>query len=252
MIGLRAFVSLCGVAATALVAWKAPSALEHLDLFRVREIRVAGTRYLAADQVIAAAAVPPGASLWSDPTPWEEALRRHPLVRDARVRRRFPHTLVVQIVERRPVALLATPVLWPVDGDGAILPLDPAAMALDLPVIRPPQTGAAIPGRRAGAEIRALAAELERLQEVAPAFLATVSDLGLDGGHDIAIRLLDPPVELRYRPPLDPRRLRDGLTALRDAAARRADAVPAVIDLRFADQVIVRYAPLPARPANGS
>lgn len=252
MIGLRFFVSMCCVAGTALVASEAPSALERLALFRVREIRVEGTRHLSADQVLALAAVPPGASLWSERSPWEEALRRHPLVREARIRRRFPHTLVVQIVERRPVALLATPVLQPVDGDAVILPLDPAGTGLDLPVIRPPEAAPPLTGRRAGAEIRALTAELERLRDLAPAFLATVSDLRLAGGRDIAMRLLDPPIELLYRPPLDPRRLRDGLAVLRDAAARRADAVPAVIDLRFADQVIVRYAPLTAPPANGS
>lgn len=255
MIGLRFFVCMCGIAAAAVLISEVRPALARLDLFRVRQIRVEGVRHLDPEAVIAAAAVPAGASLWDEADPWVEALRRHPLIRDAQVRRRLPHTLVLHITERAPVALVPTPRLQPVDAEGVILPLDPARTALDLPIIRPPEARGTALGRRASAGVRTLAAEIERLKEMAPALVVTVSDLALDGGGNVSARLIDPPVELRYRPPLDARRLGHGLLVLRDAAARREDAVPATIDLRFADQVVVRYgvpsSPSPPLP-NGS
>ncbi|MBI4539665.1 MAG: FtsQ-type POTRA domain-containing protein [Gemmatimonadetes bacterium] len=252
MIGVRFFVSLCCVAAGALLASEVRPRLARLDLFRVQQIRVEGARYVHPATVLAQAGVPMRPNLWADPEPWVEALRAHPMIRDARVRRRLPSTLVLEIEERRPVALLATPVLRAVDADGMILPVDPGERALDLPVIRPTAGRRPAVGRRTSAEVRTLVTELERLKEMAPAFLSTVSDLALGPGKDVSVRLTDPPVELRYRPPLDPRWLRDALLVLRDAGNRRADSVPAIIDLRFADQVVVRYGPLPVQvAANG-
>ncbi|MBI4520579.1 MAG: FtsQ-type POTRA domain-containing protein [Gemmatimonadetes bacterium] len=251
MIGLRFFLCACALAITALLVSQAAPLLARLDLFRIREIRVEGVRTLEAGTVIARAAIPADASLWDDPERWEEVLEAHPMLREARIRRRFPHTFVIEVVERSPVALLATPLLRPVDAEGVILPLDPAERALDLPVIRPPAGRVGAVGQRATAAVRALVAELERLAETSPTFLSTISDLALDEGGNVSARLIDPPIEFSYDPPLDPQRLRVGLLVLRDASARQADSVPVALDLRFADQVVVRYAPVTIASQNG-
>ena len=47
-----------------------------------------------------------------------------------RVERRLPNRLRVEIEERRPVALAATPTLEPVDGEGVRLPIDPTLYVL--------------------------------------------------------------------------------------------------------------------------
>ena len=210
-----------------------------------------GARLLDPGDVIARAAIPPVASVWDDRERWEEVLRTHPMIRDARIRRRFPSTLIIEVEERTPVALVATPVLRPVDAQGVILPLDPTEQALDLPVIRPTHSQAAAAGRLAGGGVRALVAELEQLKAISPTFLSTISDLALDAGGNVSARLIDPPIEFSYDPPLDPQRLRDGLLILSDAAARRTDSVPVALDLRFADQVVVRYAPVARTSGRG-
>jgi len=218
-------------------ALKARSALAQVDWFRVRSFRVEGVRYLSADEVERAAAVPPDANLWDDVAPVAARLAAHPLVRDVRVLRRLPGTLVVRVEERRPVGLLPTPTLEPVDREGRRLPLDPALHRLDLPVIRAGRSGR---GATAPAAIAAAAREAARMAEVDPAFWEGVSVLTENGARDLTVEWGDPAVRLRFRAPLAQARLREALAVLADVTSR-GDPVPLLLDLRFADQVVVRW-----------
>ena len=218
-----------------------PGALAEMDWFRVQSFRVEGLRYLSAAEVERAAAVPEGASLWDDTQPVAARLRAHPLIRAVTVTRRVPGTLVVRVEEREPVGLVPTPTLQPVDRDGHRLPLDPAHHSLDLPVIRP---GRVVRGAPAPAAIAAAAREAARLAEVDPTFWGGISVVTEDGAHDMVVEWGDPAVRLRFRAPLAQVRLREALAVLADAADRSGGQVPATLDLRFADQVVVRWSGL--------
>ena len=112
-----------------------PRTLAEVEWFRVRAVRVDGVQHLSAEEVERIAAVPADANLWDDPEPVAARVRAHPLVKDVVVARRLPGTLWFRVVEREPVALLPTPTLEPVDVEGRRLPLDPARLHLDLPVL---------------------------------------------------------------------------------------------------------------------
>ena len=231
----------------ALAAVWLPDALAEFDFFRVREYRVAGARLLEEEQVLAAAAIPPFVSVFDDLTPIEQRLEQHPLIRHARVTAELPKTLVVTIEERTPVGFVAGPVLEPVDRDGHILPLDPVEHRLDLPVLI--RTG----GRAAlsPSQLRVLAREVDRLAADDPTFLAAVSEMAIDDRGD-ATAVLSGDLLLRFRPPLSQRRLRDGLTVLKDAVLRHPDKAAAVLDLRFEDQIVVGYAEQRAKNEPGA
>jgi cell division septal protein FtsQ len=186
-------------------------------------------------------AVPVGASVWNDLEPWEFGLRRHPLVRDASVRRQLPGTLVMEVVERMPVALIPTPVLEPVDATGRLLPLDPASYRLDLPVLRPFLEGAREDLPLTPGQVRILAKEVARLAVEDPRFMGVVSEVSLDSRGGMAAKLTDPPVEVLFRPPLSGRRIQEGLLAMADAMEREAERSVEAVDLRYADQVVVRF-----------
>lgn len=232
--------------AVTLLAPRAPEALAHAELFRIGDVRVEGNAYLTREEVLEVLRLSPDGSIWDDPKPMETRLEGHPLVLSARVYRSFPNGLSVEVVERNPVALVSTPVLVPIDREGRFLPIDPAGHRLDLPLVARHRQGA---GRDQSdaiaaltpAELRTVAAEVERLAEIDPDLLASVSDLALDGGGDVLLRLGEPSVTLRYRPPLAPRRLQEGLRVLGDALEREPDLIPASVDLRFADQVVVQF-----------
>ena len=229
-------VFLAGLAAlTALSALmpRIATALAHLEVFRVTSFELEGETHLTLEEGRAAAAVPADASVWDDPAEWEASLARHPLVRSARVRKRLPRGLVFVVEEREPVALAPLPTLTPVDAQGRVLPIDPAAYRMDLPLL-----GVERSDERP--RLGTLAAEVARLGRVDPAFLARVSELAEDGEGDLVAHLADPAATFRFSPAVSPWRLREGLTVLADASARAGRSVEWTVDLRFADQVVLR------------
>ncbi len=144
------------------------------------------------------------------------------------------------------MALLPTPTLEPVDADGRILPIDPARSRLDLPVVEPPPAVRGREGKGEGhgwapARVRPLTAELARLSAQDPAFVREVEVLSAEGRGDMEALWGASEVRLRFHAPLSPLRIREARAALEDAAAREPGRTVATVDLRFADQVVVRY-----------
>lgn len=221
------------------VGGRVPGWLEDVEAFRVREIDVRGARHLSPDRIREIMAVPAGATIWSDREPWAERIARHALVADVRIGRRLPGTLIVEVREREPVALVATPVLEPVDADGVVLPLDPSTTRLDLPVVTP--TAAVAPrARLVPAETRRLIQEVVRLMEGDTAFLQRVSQVRRRPDGTLVARWAEPGVDFLMRPGTPAHRIRDGLLSLEHALAGDPEHRPDVVDLRFDDQVVVR------------
>jgi cell division septal protein FtsQ len=225
----------------AVVAWGGdlPDAVVEHAAFHVRDVEVRGLRFLSHEAAVALLALTPETTVWSDKSVWTERLLAHPLVKEARVTRRPPHGLLLDVIERTPIALAPTPTLEPIDAEGVRLPLDPAAYRLDLPVIQtrrmPPSGSRLVPE-----DVRLLAAELEHLMATDTSFLQLVSSIAWDARGSVVARWTDPAVSFLLPPHASPARLREGLGALADAVAKWPDRLPDAIDLRFADQVVVR------------
>ena len=228
----------------AVAAWggDASDALVDLEAFRVEDVEVRGLRYLSHGAVVAQLGLTAETSVWSDKNVWIDRLLAHPLVKEAEVTRRPPDGLLLVVTERTPIALAPTPTLEPIDAEGYRLPLDPAEYRLDLPVIHtrrmPPRGSRLVPE-----DVRRLAAEVEHLMAADTSFLQLVSSVAWDGRGAVVARWTEPPVSFLLPPHAPPARLREGLGALADAVAKWPDSVPAAIDLRFADQVVVRRTP---------
>jgi cell division septal protein FtsQ len=217
---------------------RAPSVLAKMEVFRVTAVDLQGNRFLTEEEVVTILALPPLASVWDDRGALEEKLGKHPLVRWVRVGRRFPGTLLVSVQEKAPVALVPNPTLEPVDAAGAFLPIDPAAYRLDLPLITLGDRER-VEGLSA-AERNLVAAEIARLAQGDPDFLARVSEVSLEQRGELRAELFDPPMELFFRPNLPSRRIQEGLRVLGDARDRFQGTEIAGLDLRYEDQVVVR------------
>jgi cell division septal protein FtsQ len=238
--GVGIVVLVTATMAIAVILPRLGQTISRLELFNVTEVKVQGVRYLAEEEVRHTAMVPVGASLWDDLAPIVERLEAHPGIRNASAERRFPGTLVVAIEEKEPVALAPNPTLTPVDVEGAFLPFDPSLARLDLPLLRATREGNGNAAALSPAQVRALTAELNHLGEIEPNLLASVSDVALDSWGHVVLHLEEPSVRLRYPSPLSPQRLREALIVLDDALARNPDRPPVEIDLRFAEQVVIR------------
>lgn len=213
--------------------------ISDLEVFRVRSVEVRGMRFLTEDSVVALLRTDEAASVWSDKAVWRERLERHPMIREAEVTRRPPHGLLVRVEERSPVALAPTPTLEPVDAEGYRLPVDPTRYRLDLPVLAsrrvPPGQAKLVPG-----ETRALATEVARIASMDPDFLRRVSSVAWGDRGSLVVRLTAPDVVFLMNPGTSSARLRQADTAMEDAMSRAPGRVPEVVDLRFADQIVVR------------
>lgn len=225
----------------ALTTWgpRVPEAMSAMETFRISDVEVRGLRLITEDSIVARLELEPESSVWDDKTVWLERVESHPLVRSAEVRRKVPNGLLIVVEERRAIALAATPTLEPVDAEGYRLPIDPARYRLDLPIISTSQTppdGSQLFGE----EVRILAAEVRHLMSVDAAFMRRVSTLRRDDQGMLVVRMTAGDVDFLLPPGTPARRLRQGDAALTDALSRSPGDVPAVIDLRFADQVVVR------------
>jgi hypothetical protein len=132
-------------------------------------------------------------------------------------------------------------VLRPATADGEILPVDPARVPVDLPILRAPVRERG--GRVADSATLALLAETARLSSLDPALVARVSEVAAGRGGTTTLLLSSPAAEVVLPAGAGGDRLRLLRAALADVARRApADSARGLarLDLRFADQVVVR------------
>jgi hypothetical protein len=217
-----------------------PAGLARIPLFDVKRVEFRGMEFMDEETALAVLDLGMEASIWDDLGARKAALEAHPLVDRAEVRRAVPSTLIVTLEERRPVAFFPMTALEPVDETGQVLPIDPAHRSLDLPILDPELAGRPgeflTPGQR-----RFLAEETSRLSAVDPRFMSRVSKLTLGPDQQVVARLGQPDVEVLFRAPVPPSRIRQAMDALDDAMARFPGEDVHAVDLRFQEQVVVRF-----------
>jgi cell division protein FtsQ len=143
---VRALVA-AGLALTAVAAAVVWVVL-FSTLLALRDVRVEGTSPSTAAQIQRLVTLPPDVPLARiDLDSVADEVGTIPSVRGVSVSRQWPHTLLVQVVQRTPVALLATSAgERAVDASGALFPV-PAGHAAGLPrlVLGPHPTAGALP-----------------------------------------------------------------------------------------------------------
>lgn len=242
-------VAVAGLAITALAAG-APHALRRVDAFRIGMVEVRGVRLMDPAAAVAALDVPADATVFDDFEPWRARLLEHPLVADARIARRLPDTLVVEITEAEAVALVRTPELRPVDVRGRLLPVAPGATTLDLPVLGGPAEFDES-GTLSDPAQRALLETLATVEAVEPTLAEWISEAVAVGGGAVRLLLRWPErAEILLPTQPEPATLEQLSLVLADLAATADVAVRDTVqhmeisrlerlDARFRDQVVV-------------
>lgn len=200
-----------------------PLLLRQLSFFRVRKVEIIGARYVSVGEVIDRLRVDTTASIWDPTDPLAARLASHPQFRRVQVRRKLPGTLVVDVDENLPVALVATnDGLKAYDARGVALPIDLARTPIDAPIV---------PRRDLG-----VLAFLGLLRTEAPTLYDRVSEIRVVGADEVVIDLGGTPV--RAMRDLSTARLAEIEPVEEDLARRGFHA--AELDLRYKDQVIAR------------
>jgi cell division protein FtsQ len=226
--------AVAGIVVLLVVAspWWGRAVLRQLDFFRVRRVEIDGARYVSPDEIVSRLRIDTTASLFDDVGPWEKRVRQHPSVRDVRIERKLPGTLLVRITENPPVAFVqAASGLVAVDAAGRSLPIDPASGDVDLPVLAVRDT--------------LVLRVLGEVRERAPALFARIGEVrrfprGVS--FYLLFRLTASTTTLAHdvlaSGDVTADRLSDIVPVEQDLARRSMRATE--LDLRFRDQVIAR------------
>lgn len=200
-----------------------PLLLRHLAFFRVRKVEIVGARYVSVGEVVDRLRVDTMASIWDPTEPLAARLASHPQLRHVSVRRKLPGTLVVDIDENLPVALVpSNDGLRAYDSRGTLLPIDLARTPIDAPIV---------PRRDVG-----VLKLLGVLRNEAPALYDRVSEIRIAGPDEVLIEFSGTPV--RAMRDVSAARLAEIDPVEQDLSRRGLHA--AEIDLRYRDQVIAR------------
>jgi cell division protein FtsQ len=227
----RVLRGVIAVVACIAMVWLLPRALRGLEYFHVQTVQLEGARFLTPTSVVAALGADTAASVFDDPAQFVAKVESIPLVARARVRRKLPGTLVVTVVERTPVALVATANGFRgVDSAGTRLPIDPAMSAFDAPVVLPAL------GARDTAADRRLFNLLGTMRAKDPTLFDAIEEARRVSSIEWQFRTTRQLV--RASPQVTLARLADIFPVEQDLARRHIRA--AELDLRFRNLVIAR------------
>jgi hypothetical protein len=224
----------------------APVGLRRIDAFNVQRVEVTGTHYLTAEAAVNAAGITHVSNIFDDAAPWLESLLAHPLVLDAQMERRVPATLMLRIIETKPVAFARTPEIRAIDENGRVLPADPGADGMDLPVLTL-ETRLDGQGTATDEQTLQVAAFLGVLGRAEPGLLGWISEVGMQGG---AVRLvLRNASDAEVLVPADatPERLRELHLTIAELATPRYVVRQASADAGTAGQTAISAEPELAR-----
>ncbi len=210
------------------------SALTDSDLFRLDHITVVGNRLLKESEVAVLSGLEIGVNLFAaDLKAATQRLVTDPAIKDALLLRQPPGGLLIELQERRPLALAATPQgLYGLDGDGVLFTLPQAPF--NLPIVTGIEAAVDSPGVY---RFSHLVAFLEQLRSKAPAFLEQVSEVHLVSVTEARVYLVGDGLTLRMR-------LEDAVDQVQrfDAFVKSGAhgiQAPVYVDLRFSNQVVV-------------
>jgi len=137
----RRLLVLGAVVALSIAAWFiAPLGLSKLDFFQLRQVEVVGLRYLSPELVLAQMGIEADRNVFESLSEIDRRAEGVPGVVSARIVRRLPGTLRLELVEEPPVAFArGENGLVPLDIDARPLPYDPSVTGFDLPVAERPE-----------------------------------------------------------------------------------------------------------------
>ncbi len=116
-----AMVALVGVGAASGGAYEGYHFVTHSPRFAITDIEVRGTHVLAPDEVRARLDFAAGDNIFLAPLARaEQALASEPWIADAHLHRELPHTIVVDVREREPAAVVDLDGLYLADAGGRV------------------------------------------------------------------------------------------------------------------------------------
>jgi hypothetical protein len=175
--------------------------IEWNDHFRVNHVTVVGTKILTEEAIISLAKIPLRQSMFDLPfRDIEKRIEKNSWVRSARVRRRLPDTVVLEINERTPLAAVRAGQLMVLTSDSMAISPPSDNWVWDLPILSPSKATRFESGMKIKeSSVLSLLEQAACARRVSPGMWANISELFYIHGQIHAI-LNQPPVEVITAP----------------------------------------------------
>jgi cell division protein FtsQ len=225
-----------------VVVFWAPRWGRSEESFLLSRFEVRGNSVLTEDEVLELSGAVMGSNLLDVRiSALEEAVAASPRVDRAQVRRVLPDRVVVTLDEKRPAALVTSGRgVVEVTDDGLVLPAAAQTASVDLPVITGAVGEVDTSCTELSRELTEALALLRRAREVSEGLWMEISEIRIAPGSGLVIYTVADGAEIRVGSgALGSRDLERLWRVLRDIRDRGEEAE--TIDLRFKDQVIVRF-----------
>lgn len=212
--------------------------------FNLTSTTVRGNFILSREEVRALANVPLAQSL--NQITSEEIQRRledHPYVKGARVSRRFPKSITIDMLERQPVAYINLPSFLVVDEDGFVMPLRHGDMEFPVPTLTGFNNAAELYpiGEKCLSRKTLEAVDyLVGVKKMFPQLFEDISELTVDKSDAYVMVLSEQPTRIHFGPSDILGQLsllkefNDTLSGVKSLHSYR------YVDLRYKNQIVVR------------
>jgi cell division protein FtsQ len=225
-----------------VIVWsknKVTALLQDVAGLKLEKVTVDGNHYLSEDEIIKAAALPLGESMFKlDLNGAVEKVKGMDWVDRVFIERRLPRSIVISVRERKPVALLDNGTLYGVDKEGRVLSNSSALLSEDLPLIsgmplKPDATGTT----EMAESLRPALDFFAFLSKKDPVMAQDVSEVNLSDPSSLKVTFIDG-VQVTFNPPVRETDLKRMALVLSDLTEKGKHA--GSMDFRYQDMVLVK------------
>ncbi len=215
---------------------------------RVKQIKIDGNRFVGMNEIVQLTHVQMGTLLYKvDLTTIQQNIMSHHYIKDALVERNLPNSIHIQIVERIPIAMVNHAETFYLDEDGIVLPRCISHKLFDLPIISgieasdPVTLGSTMTQPDVIETLQLLAT----IKTVNRPMYHNISEVNVRNGGDIVLYSTEGGVPILFGHGELSSKLVRLETFWNDIVRRRGPQYLQYIDLRYQDQIVVRWNPSP-------
>ena len=212
--------------------------------FRVRRVTTEGNSIVPDSDIVRAAAIPGNGRLFDvDLNRARQRVQQIPFVRSAAVARELPDGITIEVTERQPVAALILDRVLYIDAEGFVLPPVRSGKVVDLPVVTGEIAAADCPpGERTRSQrLRGALEILGVARRIGDDLFHLISEVHCERDSGYILFTADGGIPVAFgRGDVAEKLVRlDGFW--KQIVLQRGAAQLKTVDLRFADQVVVRW-----------
>ena len=216
---------------------------------RIQQIHIDGNRIVSANEILQLTQIPMNTFLYKvDLTAIQRNVMSHHYIKDAVVERSLPCSIHIQVVERVPIAIVNRLETLYLDESGVVLPRSISHKLFDLPMISGVSTNEpiALGSRIKEPDVIEALQLLATMKIVNRPMYHNISEVQLRNGGDIVVYSTEGGVPIIFGRDEIPGQIVRLETFWNNVVHTRGTQLLQYIDLRYHDQIVVRWKPEPS------